>query len=150
MLVYLLRVLSDCMNLSLVPDNLPVYLAFCQSTEEPITGWTSWTQWTSCTATCGGCGRRTRSRACKSTPLCGGEQADSETQVCNTQPCPNYQAYACTSITKEEYNCGWLINCSRTKTEIKQCVTRCCPNYEDRNGICQPATSSRRKRKRRK
>ncbi|XP_055872031.1 zinc metalloproteinase nas-36-like isoform X2 [Biomphalaria glabrata] len=121
-----------------------------ESTEEPITGWTSWTQWTSCTATCGGCGRRTRSRACKSTPLCGGEQADSETQVCNTQPCPNYQAYACTSITKEEYNCGWLINCSRTKTEIKQCVTRCCPNYEDRNGICQPATSSRRKRKRRK
>ncbi|XP_059139171.1 zinc metalloproteinase dpy-31-like [Physella acuta] len=119
-----------------------------QVTQEPPLGWTSWSSWSTCTASCGGCGKRGRTRTCANSSLCRGQTVESETQVCNVQPCPNMQAYACPQVTKEEYNCGWLRNCTRTKTEMKECVTRCCPNYEDKNGVCQPVSSIRKRRRR--
>ncbi|GFN95851.1 metalloendopeptidase [Plakobranchus ocellatus] len=124
-----------------------------QVTPNPITGWSKWSEWSACTATCGGCGRRSRTRACTKLSMCGGKLSDTESQVCNYQPCPNFQAYACQQETVQEYFCGWLQNCTRVKTEMVQCVTRCCPNYENQNNVCLPvnrSSSGRRRRKRRR
>ncbi|RUS71254.1 hypothetical protein EGW08_020989 [Elysia chlorotica] len=66
-----------------------------QATADPLSGWMNWAPWSTCSASCGGCGRRGRVRNCSKISMCGGKLEDRETQVCNYQPCPKYQAYAC-------------------------------------------------------
>ena len=58
--------------------------------------WTVWSAWNTCSVECGG-GTQTRTRTCTNpAPYCAGANCtgdDSESRVCNTQPCYTYSWY---------------------------------------------------------
>ncbi|CEF68555.1 Astacin-like metalloendopeptidase [Strongyloides ratti] len=98
--------------------------------------WGSWESWSACTASCGSCGTRRRVRKCFHSNLCPGN--DSETEVCNSQPCKGI----CPRRRIEDTQCGGLlallkgVECKTDKIVNERCDEVCCAGFSLVNGNC--------------
>ncbi|XP_022084521.1 sushi, von Willebrand factor type A, EGF and pentraxin domain-containing protein 1-like [Acanthaster planci] len=105
-------------------------------------GWSEWTEWSDCSRSCEG-GTQTRRRSCTNPrPAYGGSTCDgptSETQQCNTGPCPS-----CRQLTRPSK--GNLV--CQLRGEEQNCTTSCWPGYAFSRAVlpfyrCGPSTNYR-------
>uniref|UniRef100_A0AC35TIK4 CUB domain-containing protein n=1 Tax=Rhabditophanes sp. KR3021 TaxID=114890 RepID=A0AC35TIK4_9BILA len=98
--------------------------------------WLAWSPYSACSASCGSCGTRRRTRKCSTSSFCLGN--DSETEVCNRQPCKGI----CPKKRTEDSQCGGLlallkgVECNSEKVMNESCDEVCCSGFSLVNGIC--------------
>jgi hypothetical protein len=111
----------------------------------PCASWSNWTAWGTCSASCGG-GSQARTRVCNNENSVVGQTCSgntSETQSCNTFPCPSWSNWtawgACSASCGDgsqtrtrscnNANPALGLNCSGNGSQTQACNDRPCPSW---------------------